>query len=167
MPDLLQNLYWRQPWWLLFVFYPLLLALWQQRVRHLSLRRYADPQLYIWVADNSRAAATGRRQQLTTILIWILLGITLAGPRTPLLIPSEAQPPQGSLIAVIDLSRSMDARDMRRSRREAAIDTLQMWSDSDHLPEIGLILFAGKSISTFPLAQTRSHSSALFLNSPI
>lgn len=78
------------------------------------------------------------------ILFWILLSITLAGPRTPLLVPPDAQPPQGSLIAVVDLSRSMDVGDMGRSRREAAIDTLHNWANASHLPEIGLVLFAGK-----------------------
>lgn len=144
LPDILMDLYWREPWWLLFVFYPLLLALFQQRVRHLSLRGYADPQLHAWVTVGGTAASSGRWQQLLMILFWILLSVTLAGPRTPLLVPPDAQPPQGSLIAVVDLSRSMDVGDMGRSRREAAIDTLQMWSDGDHLPEIGLILFAGK-----------------------
>lgn len=143
MLDLLV-VYWRAPWWLLFVFYPLLLALLQQRLRRLSLRRYADPQLHGWVAVSGTAVSSNRRQQLAMGLFWLLLGVALAGPRSPLLIPAEAQPSQGSLIAIVDLSRSMDVADMKRSRREAAIDTLQTWASASNLPEIGLILFAGK-----------------------
>ena len=138
------DLYWRTPWWLLFVLYPLVLALLQQRMCRLSLRRYADPQLHAWVAVAGTAGSTSRRQQLAMVLFWILLAIALAGPRTPLIVSPEAQPPRGSLITVVDLSRSMDVGDMRRSRREAAIDTLQTWANASHLPEIGLILFAGK-----------------------
>jgi len=138
------DLYWRAPWWLLFVLYPLLLALLQRQMRRLSLRRYADPQLHAWVAVSGTAASSGRLQQLAMVLFWILLALALAGPRTPQVIPPEARPPQGSLIAVVDLSRSMDVGDMRRSRRAAAIDTLRAWINASHLPEIGLILFAGK-----------------------
>lgn len=137
------DLYWRTPWWLLLALYPVVLGVLKHRLHVVTLRRYADPQLHAWVTVTGTVRSTSRLQQAAMVLFWILLAVALAGPRTPLVISPQAQPPRGTLITIVDLSRSMDVNDMGRSRKDAAMQTLRAWVNSSHLPEMGLVIFAG------------------------
>lgn len=149
------DLYWREPLWLLAALYPLALWAWarwrQRRVRS----GYADVGLWPWVrADRARPSGQqierGAVQRLLLAGAWVLLVAALAGPRLPLEVPEQARPPAGALLAVLDLSRSMEARDLQGSRRAAAKRLLQAWNAEPNRPPLGLVIYAGRAHLFFP-----------------
>lgn len=152
---MIEQLYWREPWWLLAALYPLLLLGWRQRRSRRVLDAYAERALQPWVrvghqpggALSWRAAAMG--------LCWVLLSIALAGPRLPLQSPSQAQTAPGQLVALIDLSRSMSAGDVPPSRRAHAIALLRGWLAQQPRPAIGLVLYAGRAHAYLPPTRDR------------
>lgn len=157
----MSGLYWREPLWLLAVLYPGLLWAWA-RWRQRGVRSgYAEDGLWPWVrADRSpedrRGSGGGRRQRLLLAGAWALLAAALAGPRLPLAVPEQARPPSGALLAVLDLSRSMDARDVQGSRRAAARRLLQAWNAEPARPPLGLVVFAGRAHVFFPPSADRA-----------
>jgi len=152
----MNDLYWREPLWLVAALYPLALWAWarwrQRRVRS----GYADARLWPWVRVSgvTRPAGPllerGARQRLLLAGAWVLLVAALAGPRMPQEVPERAQPPAGAVLAVLDLSRSMEARDMQGSRRAAARRVLQAWNAEPNRPPLGLVVYAGRAHRFFP-----------------
>jgi Ca-activated chloride channel family protein len=136
------DIYWREPLWLLALAYPLLVAgLGRWRARR-QLNAYADRHLLPWVRAPHRG---GLAQSGLLVLAWSLGAIGLAGPRVPLFVPAQAQPPPGALVAVLDLSASMEARDLGGSRRAAALRALRSLVAEQKRPAIGLVVHAGRA----------------------
>ncbi len=145
----IDQLYWRQPLWLLLVLFPVLLMWWRMvRQRH-SLRNYAEASLLPWVMLPNRQ----RRnywQTAAQLLIWLLLGMAAAGPRLMLFAPQKLLPSQGAAVIVIDYSRSMLARDVFPDRLQQAHDAVKQWVGQAHKFKLGLVIFAGKSHVVLP-----------------
>lgn len=157
MPDLLnwQPLYWREPAWLLAMLYPLLLLGWRRWRSGRVLDAYADRALQPWVRV---AQPPGRRragQGVLMALCWVLLCLALAGPRLPLRDADQAGSAPGRLLAIVDLSRSMDAGDTVPSRRARAVQLLRGWLGQSPRPAIGLLLFAGRAHAYLPPTRDR------------
>jgi Ca-activated chloride channel family protein len=137
------DLYWREPLWLFALAYPLLVAglgRWRERRQ---LDAYADRHLLPWVQVPRRSSGLARQWLL--VFAWCLAVLGLAGPRVPLFVPAQAQPPPGALVAVLDLSGSMEARDLGGSRRAAALRTLRALVAESRRPAIGLVVYAGRA----------------------
>jgi len=137
------DLYWREPLWLFALAYPLLVAglgRWRERRQ---LDAYADRHLLPWVQVPRRSGGLARQWLL--VFAWCLAVLGLAGPRVPLFVPAQAQPPPGALVAVLDLSGSMEARDLGGSRRAAALRALRSLVAEPRRPAIALVVYAGRA----------------------
>ncbi|MCB1787052.1 MAG: VWA domain-containing protein [Chromatiaceae bacterium] len=135
-------LYWREPAWLGAMLLPLLVYGFARMRRRQLWDRLIDPALRPWV---EAPAARGRGWVRPALLLvaWLLLCVALAGPRTPRWLPPDVKPGV-AVIAVVDLSLSMAARDERPDRRAQAQALLAKWTDS--LPgalQFGLVVYAG------------------------
>ena len=126
-------LHWREPIWLLFTVLPWLLWLGQRLWQRQQQSQYADPALWPWVkVSTAEHLAKNWTQRLLwgvkklsspiafLTVAWLAWMIALAGPRT---IQSSVQQQQRNgvdILVVMDLSRSMEAKDVLPNRFEFA-----------------------------------------------
>ena len=142
-------LYWREPAWLWVTLLPLLPTLWMYMRRRSAWARIVDPSLRPWV----EAPAQKGRQTLSRVALavaWLLLCVALAGPRTPRWVPPAVQQ-DSAVIAVVDLSWSMAARDARPDRRRFAQALLADWTAQ--MPaslRLGIVVYAGHAHRLLP-----------------
>ena len=99
------------------------------------------------------AGARGRRwpRHLPALLYLIALAAALVALARPTLAIPEANPSAGIVLA-IDVSRSMEARDIHPNRFEAARDAVRVFVEN--LPSgtrVGLVTFAGYATRVVPL----------------
>lgn len=142
LQELLTDLDWRAPAWLLLSLQPFVVLGLRRWHGVRAARRYAAPALLPWV----RLPSSGRYGTLRTIahvLAWALAAMAAAGPRLPQLEPGQSQRAGVDWMIAVDLSRSMDATDIQPSRlKRARIELLRL------LPQlrgdrVGLMVFAG------------------------
>ena len=143
----LSNLYWREPLWLLLSLLPLLLILFNRIGQHRYWQRIADAELLPWL--RTRPEQPSQQFALPLLILgWLLLCIALAGPRSIDWLPPEQRVDPARLVVVIDLSASMNATDIKPSRRHYAQQLLERWlSQRPPQIEVGLLLFAGHAFS--------------------
>lgn len=135
-------LYWREPAWLGAALVPPLVYGLAHIARYRQWARLVDPVLRPWVEVPVRGSR-GWLRPVLLLVVWLLLCIALAGPRTPRWLPPEVRPGV-AVVAVVDLSLSMAARDERPDRRARAQALLTDWAAG--MPEalqFGLVVFAG------------------------
>lgn len=135
-------LYWREPAWLGAALLPLVVYGLAHIRRQQQWTQLADPALRPWVEVPARSRG-GWARAVSLLVGWLLLCVALAGPRTPRWLPPEVQPGV-AVIAVVDLSLSMAARDERPDRRARAQALLAEWTTG--MPEalqFGLVVYAG------------------------
>jgi Ca-activated chloride channel family protein len=147
-------LYWREPAWLGATLLPLLAFGLARIRRQRQWARLVDPALRPWVEVPARGRRGWARPALL-LVTWLLLCIALAGPRTPRWLPPEVKPGV-AVVAVVDLSLSMAARDERPDRRTRAQALLAEWAAG--MPEalqFGLVVYAGHAHRL--LAPTADH----------
>lgn len=145
---MLNALYWREPFWLLLILLPIMLVvLIHYRQRHLWAS-IADSNLLPWLkAESPYNVSILTRSML--LLAWLLFCVALAGPRTPRYIPPSLQVQQEQVVAVIDFSESMKAKDAglvqsNQSRIQAARQLLEHWlSQLPAATHFGLVVYAG------------------------
>ncbi|MBT3203631.1 MAG: VWA domain-containing protein [Gammaproteobacteria bacterium] len=147
----LSDLYWREPLWLVMILLPLLILsinrLWQRR----QLMLFADDNLTPWlrVAGNNRSK---RLPMLSLLICWIFLCVATAGPRSIKHLPEKFQAEPSTLIVIVDLSASMNARDSRPDRRSAAQLLLKKWLlKKTETLAVGIVLFAGHAVELLPV----------------
>jgi Ca-activated chloride channel family protein len=131
-------LHWREPLWLLLALLPLVPLLWR-RLR--GGGEYAAPHLLPWVALPAGRRPLGRNA--AWLAGWLLLAVAVAGPRLPL-DGGEAAVSGGTVIAVVDLSRSMAAADVLPDRRRRAALELHALLEQARGSRIGVIVYAGR-----------------------
>lgn len=150
-----------RPWWLLALL-PLLLAAW--RIRRGGSRRnpwsgVVDDHLL----DHLRHPLINLASMVPLrllLLCWLVTVVALAGPtwsRVPPLIFRPTVPP---LVIVLDLSRSMDATDLKPSRLTVARLKLQALLDQLPPRPVGLVVYAGSAHMVLPLTEDRRIVSA-------
>ncbi|MEW5973844.1 MAG: VWA domain-containing protein [Pseudomonadota bacterium] len=145
----LLSIQWHWPWAFALLLLPL--ALWLAGLlRRARLLDYADPALRPWaIADQAKA---GQGRPWLHAPAWLLLAAALAGPRLPVEQPGEATPSRHDvqLLALLDLSESMQASDIDPSRLERAI--LKLSALPEHLAgeSLGLAVFAGTAGVVMP-----------------
>jgi len=122
--DIITNLHLLRPWWLLALI-PAAALIWFYTHKHSQSRNWAsiiDQRLLPHVLQGNSGAPGKRRQWRIFILLFLLsslLIVALAGP----VFEQRPQPvfkTQAGLVLVLDLSRSMDAADIKPSRLSRA-----------------------------------------------
>ena len=145
--SLFNQLYWHQPAFLWLLVLPFLIYLWQTNSQQRKWLKIADAKLLPWLKVNSKSQ-TSPFSLVILVLIWVLMVIALAGPRSILQYPKQKLPPTDSLLIILDLSASMNAEDETPNRKQRAISFIQntINNQPEHL-NIGLIAYAGHSFS--------------------
>jgi Ca-activated chloride channel family protein len=155
---LLSHLVWREPQWLWLALFPWL----QWALRAILDRRggrgYADPGLMPWARARTAArfAPRGLWRHGVFALAWLLFALAAAGPRIALTNYGQESNDETQVMAVIDLSRSMTARDIAPSRlQRAKLELEDLIAREDHL-RIGLVVYAARPHLMIPPTDDRS-----------
>jgi Ca-activated chloride channel family protein len=157
------GLHFAEPLWLWALLLPLPLW-WLPRLRRAArdqerLERYADRALLPHLVSGWQGAARVRRHLGFWTLLWALGVVALAGPRLGY---SEVSlyAANSNLMILLDLSRSMDAADVKPSRLARARQEVEDLLDAESGARVGLVAFASVSHVVTPLtedAQTLRH----------
>ena len=134
--------------------------IWRSRARENALHRIGDTRM----VGTLLSGVSSNRRRWKTILWLIAVGmliIALAQPAWGM--AAEVVETQGvAVIAVLDVSKSMDAEDVGPSRLERAKLDLQELFGALEGNDIGLILFAGNAYVQLPLTND-VHTATTFL----
>ncbi|WP_019895026.1 VWA domain-containing protein [Hydrogenovibrio halophilus] len=163
---------WRQPETLWFLAVPLVVSLflfWRQR-RH--WQGYADAALLPWIQvnpDSAEADALKTDQAwfqrvrkalfhpgMGLAIAWVALVIALAGPRTLVQAPQQSDREGVDILIAVDVSRSMQAEDVRPDRFHAArnlVESVLPYLKADD--RVGLVVFAAQPHLVSPLSFDR------------
>lgn len=130
------------PWWLLFLLVVAALVvgyLWVQRQRHKHTLRFTNFALLEKVAP-SRPGRWRHIPALLLVISLVFFTVALAGPTAEKRVPRN----RATVILVIDVSLSMQAKDVEPSRLAAAQDAAKSFAEG-LTPGInlGLVAFAG------------------------
>ncbi len=146
---LFNQIYWREPLWLLLCFFPLLLMVWKKWRQTVDINHYAESHLQPWVVINKIDKIT-YWNNVKYFIIWLLFALAAAGPRSLVSVPDEILPPMGAAIIIVDHSRSMDAKDLFPSRLSIANHVVEKWSLQNNNLKLGLVIFSGSSHVVLP-----------------
>lgn len=155
MIEILTNLHLLRPWWLLAII-PAALLIWFYTHNHAQSRNWAsviDQRLLPHVLQGNSGNPGKRRQWRIFILLFLLsslLIVALAGP----VFEQRPQPvfkTQAGLVLVLDLSRSMDAADIKPSRLSRAHYKLSDILQQRREGQTALIVYAAEAFVVSPL----------------
>lgn len=140
-----------RPWWL-YALLPaaiLLALLWKRRLGRGAWREFCDAELLPFILQDQ--PTTGRNYRLPLAASAVLLTVTaLAGPTWQRL-PGPAFRNESALVIALDLSRSMDATDIKPSRiakaRYKIADLLKQRKDG----QTALLVYGGDAFTVTPL----------------
>jgi Ca-activated chloride channel family protein len=157
----LQSIYWRQPLWLLLALQPFMLLLIRQIFSKRKLSCYADANLQAWVIwqqtkKSHPLSSWIISRQAAYIIAWLLLAISLSGPRLLLEQPAGAaitDEPDLNIMIVVDVSRSMLARDIEPNRlRRVQIEINELLQRASN-NRVGLILYTARAHLLVPFTR--------------
>ncbi|HTK83653.1 MAG TPA: VWA domain-containing protein [Patescibacteria group bacterium] len=143
-------------WWLaLILAIPAVTALYalyyRGRVALDRLKAFADAHLLPHLLKNKTAMQHSIAKPLIVwSIIWACGALAMAGPRWNYT-DVQTGTPNRSLIILLDLSKSMDAQDVKPSRLERAKQEIGDIIDGSHATSIGLIAFAAIPHMVVPL----------------
>ena len=152
----LHSIYWREPLWLFLALQPLLLFLFQHTGRKRKLDRYADPPLQDWASwqyiNRPRDwLSIFFSRQTAYIIGWLLLAVSMAGPRLMIEQPARLEVPDMNIMMVVDVSRSMQSRDLQPNRlRRVQIEIFELLQRAVN-KRIGIILYTARAHLFVPL----------------
>jgi Ca-activated chloride channel family protein len=144
---------------LLLVLVPVLFiaALVLERTRDKTRNSFASPDLFAQIA-NIEPSSRGKWRTFFTAIALALMLVALARPQGGEKIVEEEV--EGiDILMVIDISKSMDARDLYPTRLNAIKDVVYDFIDSSYGDRIGIVAFAGEATVVCPL--TNDHGSVL------
>lgn len=150
-----------RPAWLLLLPLCLLLA-WGLSRHHRQgsvWRHVVDAHLLPWLSTVMTAGHYRRAVQLLAVA-WVLAIIALAGPVWERL-PQPVFKAESVRLLILDLSRSMDARDIRPSRLTRARHKVLDMLHEIHEGQVGLIVFAGQPHVVSPLTDDAATIAAM------
>jgi len=153
MLELLSNLEWRQPLWLLAILQPLALWLWLRWRQSRQQQNFADEHLLPWVQIASSKTMLQKIFSRTTayILAWFLFSLALAGPRQMEQSAQSDNKPVLDVMLVVDMSRSMQATDIKPSRiRRVVLEIYEFLSLAKNT-RVGITVYAGRPHLFVPL----------------
>ena len=149
----MQNIYWREPLWLLLSFQPLIIILIKKLIEKNTSTQYAEKKLLSWIAFPSLFTLNINifSKNSAYIVAWVLFSIALAGPRTPIS-QTDNEPSFGpNIMLVIDLSRSMNATDIIPSRLRRAVIEIHELLEKSKKNRIGVTVFSARPHLYVPL----------------
>ena len=149
------QLEWAQPWWALLALQPVVMAL-LLKLRRNQVMHYADAHLLAWVVRGSLGMQQHLWSRVINFSAWILLGFALAGPRLPLVSDNAQQAAQRhdmEIMVLLDVSPSMQARDISPQRLQRAKLELLDLLPKLHGERVGLIAFSGSAGMIMPLSR--------------
>ncbi len=138
---------WREPVWLLVASVPWLFLLLGYLFGFLQRHTYADEKLLPWV--KGRQGNTMQVKHIIRFLFlamaWLCFAIVLAGPRSPAAIYDTAEESYTRVMLVVDVSRSMTARDIAPNRLERAkLELVDLINRSQNV-SYGIVVFAARA----------------------
>ena len=146
----LQSIYWREPLWLLLTLQPVLLLLLQKFSNQGKLSRYAESGLQAWVSWKPVYkrwfwVSSLSSRKVIYVSAWLLLSISLAGPRLLLEQPAEADQAEMNIMLVVDVSRSMHTRDIEPDRlRRVQVEINELLQHAAN-NRFGLIIYTARA----------------------
>lgn len=149
----LQDIYWREPLWLLLSLQPFIIVLLKKIIKRNSISLYAEKKLQPWVVLPGQQIFSKQifSKNSAYLLAWLLFSIALAGPRTPLSQIDKEQFYGANIMLVVDLSRSMHATDIKPNRlRRAKLELYEFLEKAkDH--RVGISVFSARPHLLVPL----------------
>ncbi|MCP3670955.1 MAG: VWA domain-containing protein, partial [Gammaproteobacteria bacterium] len=100
-------------------------------------------------------AKQGRDHRTVLALAWLLAVLALAGPSWEKVPPVKFQPDVPPLVVVLDLSRSMQARDLHPSRLAVAKSRLHTLLQQLPPRPVGLVVYASQAHTAMPLTRDK------------
>jgi hypothetical protein len=185
-PDFyLTRLYWRESYWFLMLFLPVLFVIIPYIKQQTIWQAIADKQLFAWLKTEQLAKTPALSQTISKVLLslsWCLLCIALAGPRTVKWLPPGVVTDSVGIILIVDFSASMKTTDAfkgykRINRIQQAENIISGWLTTQFnnqsqlmTVKIGLTIFSGQShqimMPSTDLSLLRHFSKQLHLFSP-
>jgi len=155
------EVYWRESAWLLLALYPLVVIAWQLVAQRGNTQGYADAAMLPWVHINTQSNAYYLRSA-AWFGFFLLIAISLAGPRFALQHPAKPQAAQHDIILLVDVSASMQSRDIAPSRRERASLELYEFLQSPlaQKSRLAVIVYAARPHLLLPF--TQDHNAVKF-----
>jgi Ca-activated chloride channel family protein len=153
MNELFMSLDWRQPLWLLLAFQPIMLWLVLRYLKNRNQQHFADEALLPWVEVQYQRSFLQKLFSRDTayMLAWLGFAIALAGPRLPQKNNPDPSQTQLDVMLVIDLSRSMNAKDIKPSRiRRATLEAYEFLSMVKSA-RVGVVVYAARPHLYTPL----------------
>jgi Ca-activated chloride channel family protein len=129
-----------------------LIFLWWSRSGRVARRKslgFSSLYLVEW-SKSVTPLRLNRRTDLIHLIFWILLLIAFARPQDSL--GAKPQPKEGiDILLCLDTSSSMEARDLRPNRLEAAKTVSKAFVKSRPDDRLGLVVYAGIALTQCPL----------------
>ncbi len=142
----LQNISWREPLWLLLALQPIIILFVKKLIQKNNLTLYAEKKLQPWVVWPASNVFTIKAFSKNTayLFAWLLFSIALAGPRLPLSHVDKNQLLGVNIMLVVDLSASMQARDITPNRlRRSKLEIYELLEKA-HAHRIGITVFSAR-----------------------
>ena len=149
---ILNDLFWREPLWMLLALMPALPLLFNLLFRG-DNKNLADTHLMPWVIHHQ---PTGFLKSIFSknsayIFSWILIGLAAAGPRLPSDISKHNPVVKIDIMLVVDVSRSMHITDIQPSRlRRAKIELEELLARANGA-RVGIVVFSARPHLFVPL----------------
>ncbi len=151
----MEDIYWREPLWLLLTLQPFVLLLMRKLSSRKKLSKYADTELQAWVYQHSKVHHSSGMFSRNTLYVasWLLLAIAMAGPRLLLEQPASSDKPKLNIMVVVDVSRSMRTRDIQPDRlRRAKIEISELLQSANN-SRISIILYTARAHLLLPFTR--------------
>ncbi len=148
-----QNIYWREPLWLILSLQPFVIFLIKKIVKKNDLLLYADKNLHEWTVfkHHYNLKKTLFSKNTTYLSAWLLFSLALAGPRIPLTQVDKEKFFGVNIMLVIDISRSMKATDIYPNRlRRAKVEVYELLERAQN-HRIGITVFSARPHLYVPL----------------
>jgi len=149
----LQDIYWREPLFLLLALQPAVIFLIKQIIRKNNYALFAEKKLQPWVILNKSKSFKKQILSKNTLylLAWLLFAVALAGPRVPLQQTDKTPILGTNIMLVVDLSPSMQAADIIPNRlRRAKLEIFELL-ESTQQHHIGITVFSARPHLYVPL----------------
>lgn len=145
-----------RPWAFFLLLPAAALFLWQYTQPHHSTNwaKLIDKHLLDWIVPNTRNHKSHKRNHYLPLLFWLLGTLALSGPSWEKL-PNPIYSNQNASVIVLDLSRSMKAKDIQPSRLTRAKHKIADILKSSESGQTGLVVYAGDGFILSPLTSDK------------
>jgi len=146
MLDNLTHVVWRDGLWLWLAISPWLLWVLQMLLGRSHEGEYADSHLLPWARASivSRLELKRYWRHAVLALAWLLFAVAMAGPRIAITEVRQDRQHDTQVMVVLDVSRSMTARDVAPGRLERAKLELEDLIAREQRLRIGLVVYAAR-----------------------